>query len=182
MAVTCSRCGEELFGAVNRCWRCGHHFETSQANSAVPPLLRMPIDIAFRTSPVEAEQTNKDAIPLATLDETEFAPPMLPAASDVTKHHVNSNDPHDSFRGSVAIASIVVAAMSAVGSFFTMWAMVPACLSLFLAWLGFRSHRKRLCFLTLLLASIAFFWGTLQAVRAYQTYQKIRQAEQADWL
>ncbi|MCA9199099.1 MAG: hypothetical protein KDA87_16245 [Planctomycetales bacterium] len=181
MAVTCSRCGEELFGAVNRCWRCGHHFETSQANSAVPPLLRMPIDIAFRTSPVDADPTNNTAIPLATLDETEFAQPALPGNAVATSH-VTSNDPHDSFRGSVAIASIVVAAMSAVGSYFTMWAMVPACLSLFLAWLGFRSNRKRLCFLTLFLASVAFFWGTLQAVSAYQTYQKIRQAEQADWL
>src|SRR5687767_8610293 len=24
MSVKCSKCGEELLGAVNRCWKCGH--------------------------------------------------------------------------------------------------------------------------------------------------------------
>ena len=26
MAVRCSKCGEELLGPVNRCWKCGQQF------------------------------------------------------------------------------------------------------------------------------------------------------------
>ncbi|MCC9609721.1 hypothetical protein LOC68_11200 [Blastopirellula sp. JC732] len=42
MATICSNCGEELIGAVNRCWRCGREFEIDSL-SDVPPVRRMRI-------------------------------------------------------------------------------------------------------------------------------------------
>lgn len=48
MAVFCAKCGEELLGAINRCWRCGTEYESRSGNIDVPPVRRRPI------KPVEA--------------------------------------------------------------------------------------------------------------------------------
>ncbi|MFI4874927.1 MAG: hypothetical protein ACIALR_06305 [Blastopirellula sp. JB062] len=42
MSTICSHCGEELIGAVNRCWRCGREFQID-ALADVPPIRRSPI-------------------------------------------------------------------------------------------------------------------------------------------
>ncbi|UUO05803.1 hypothetical protein M4951_20830 [Blastopirellula sp. J2-11] len=42
MSTICSNCGEELIGAVNRCWRCGREFEID-ALADTPPVRRMSI-------------------------------------------------------------------------------------------------------------------------------------------
>jgi len=36
VAVKCSKCGEELLGAVNRCWRCGQAFVASPEAPTAP--------------------------------------------------------------------------------------------------------------------------------------------------
>lgn len=43
MAVHCTKCGEELLGAVNRCWRCGLEFEVRGGDSDRPPVRRPPV-------------------------------------------------------------------------------------------------------------------------------------------
>lgn len=43
MAVLCAKCGEELLGAINRCWRCGTEYESHRGRSDVPPIRRAPI-------------------------------------------------------------------------------------------------------------------------------------------
>jgi hypothetical protein len=43
MKVICAKCGEELLGAVNRCWKCGTTFETSAGDEHGPPVRRAPI-------------------------------------------------------------------------------------------------------------------------------------------
>ncbi|MEY4179806.1 MAG: hypothetical protein RLY70_3380 [Planctomycetota bacterium] len=43
MKAHCGYCGEEIMGAVNRCWRCGHHFAVSPAADGLPPVRRDPI-------------------------------------------------------------------------------------------------------------------------------------------
>jgi len=42
MAVHCAKCGEELLGAVNRCWKCGREFEPQTGNQELPPIRRAP--------------------------------------------------------------------------------------------------------------------------------------------
>ena len=37
MALKCDKCGEELLGAVNRCWRCGGRVDQVVAASVPPP-------------------------------------------------------------------------------------------------------------------------------------------------
>ena len=43
MKITCAKCGEELLGAVNRCWKCGTSFELSAGDDDGPPVRRAPI-------------------------------------------------------------------------------------------------------------------------------------------
>ncbi|MFM7073758.1 MAG: hypothetical protein ACKO38_18380 [Planctomycetota bacterium] len=43
MKVHCGYCGEEMMGAVNRCWRCGHRFAATPAADGQPPIRRDPI-------------------------------------------------------------------------------------------------------------------------------------------
>ena len=43
MAVLCAKCGEELLGAINRCWRCGTEYESRSGKIDLPPLRRAPI-------------------------------------------------------------------------------------------------------------------------------------------
>jgi len=38
MAVHCSKCGEELLGAVNRCWKCGQTFALHPEMDGRPPV------------------------------------------------------------------------------------------------------------------------------------------------
>ena len=43
MSVRCSHCGEELLGAVNRCWKCGHAFAAQPTTDGLPPVRRVPL-------------------------------------------------------------------------------------------------------------------------------------------
>ncbi|MGE0756916.1 MAG: hypothetical protein AB7O38_07845, partial [Pirellulaceae bacterium] len=42
MAVRCAHCGEELLGAVNRCWRCGKALAVHAGPIDIPPVRRPP--------------------------------------------------------------------------------------------------------------------------------------------
>ena len=53
MAVRCSKCGEELLGPVNRCWKCGQTFATLPDAGGLPPVRHEP---AASTSVVIAER------------------------------------------------------------------------------------------------------------------------------
>jgi len=43
MAVRCSHCGEELLGAVNRCWKCGRAFAAQPTLDGLPPVRCVPL-------------------------------------------------------------------------------------------------------------------------------------------
>ena len=43
MAVVCAKCGEELLGSVNRCWRCGQRAVSTPDAADAPPVRRSPV-------------------------------------------------------------------------------------------------------------------------------------------
>ena len=43
MNAQCAQCGEELLGAVNRCWRCGTDFVSPVDSAELPPVRRPPL-------------------------------------------------------------------------------------------------------------------------------------------
>ena len=42
MATICSKCGEQLLGSVNRCWKCGTEYQATP-ESDIPPICRGPV-------------------------------------------------------------------------------------------------------------------------------------------
>lgn len=51
MRAHCGYCGEEILGAVNRCWRCGHRFPSAASVDGEPPVRRAPIAVPLDGSP-----------------------------------------------------------------------------------------------------------------------------------
>lgn len=45
MAVRCSKCGEELLGPVNRCWKCGQQFTAQAETGGLPPVRYAPVNL-----------------------------------------------------------------------------------------------------------------------------------------
>lgn len=64
MEVTCGQCGEELLGAVNRCWRCGAKIPAHPGDMQTPPIRRDPIPLPEIE---EASPRDGEAIVVAAL-------------------------------------------------------------------------------------------------------------------
>ncbi|EAQ77585.1 hypothetical protein DSM3645_08296 [Blastopirellula marina DSM 3645] len=83
VSTICSNCGEELIGAVNRCWRCGRDFEID-ALADIPPIRRMHILPTYlHSSPIVA---NAATSPPESAEEeiisAELASPPTPLRLD----------------------------------------------------------------------------------------------------
>ena len=84
MAVKCASCGEELMGAVNCCWRCGHEFISQPGSTDLPPVRQQPV------TPVPPEIADADTI--ANHGE---APSDFTVSSDASPVAVSATqDPH----------------------------------------------------------------------------------------
>lgn len=105
MSVICSNCGEELMGAVNRCWKCGTPFirsETVRTSSRdtsgstqtvqlqVPPIRRAPV-LALYLAPEESEVDEPiDAIIEEEDNEAEATSPQSNAIVPTAKRFLDS--------------------------------------------------------------------------------------------
>ena len=83
MAVRCGQCGEELLGAVNRCWRCGSTVLSRAGDANLPPIRRPPIPVASEVLGVSDEP---DVVVAALADQLTGAPdarrPAVPDGTD----------------------------------------------------------------------------------------------------
>lgn len=69
MTVFCAKCGTELLGAVNRCWKCGLPVVSSADNSPLPPVRRAPVLGPLHVPPweaISAEVLEPESAPNAT--------------------------------------------------------------------------------------------------------------------
>lgn len=91
MKVNCENCGEELLGAVNRCWRCGTVVASAAVEVDLPPIRRTPpvrdgqmvaTDDDTTGAGEDAEQRAGDATPdaaeLSTSNAGTDQPPVVP--------------------------------------------------------------------------------------------------------
>jgi hypothetical protein len=78
MAVRCSKCGEELLGPVNRCWKCGQTFATLPDMGGLPPVRREP---APASAPVIAAPLAAEPAALAS-EVTGIDEPVAAVAAD----------------------------------------------------------------------------------------------------
>jgi hypothetical protein len=95
MSVRCAKCGEELLGAVNRCWKCGQKFDLRPEIDGRPPVRFEMTEAA--TEPVEAVLLDEPPAEPSTGDgaaqaaatpatvETSYYPPAPAWTSAATK-------------------------------------------------------------------------------------------------
>ncbi len=86
MAVRCSKCGEELLGPVNRCWKCGQQFTAQAETGGLPPVRYAPIELPsdvvmaeFAGGPVTATVPGEDS---AAASSPLSASSSVPAATN----------------------------------------------------------------------------------------------------
>ena len=133
MRVRCQNCGEELIGAVNRCWQCGtavavlHH-------QAVPPIRRTPVDLHCRTS----------------------SAPVTKAGS-IVPVHIN-----DRTRTTCAHATVWVGAAGCLIGVVSVWSVFPATVGIVLGILGMKTRRRDLASTGLVISVLALFLGFAQ--------------------
>jgi hypothetical protein len=72
MSVRCSKCGEELLGPVNRCWKCGQQFTAQAEAGGLPPVRYAPVNLP--PDVVQAEFADGGVV-------TAAAPGMEPTAA-----------------------------------------------------------------------------------------------------
>ena len=65
MTVRCAHCGEELLGAVNRCWKCGQAFSAQPTVDGLPPVRSQTPAAAL----VGAAVAQEEAIEARVLDD-----------------------------------------------------------------------------------------------------------------
>src|SRR5436190_1837659 len=100
MTVRCSKCGEELLGAVNRCWKCGQTFALRPEIDGRPPI--RPELPPIGAEPLEAivlDETN-----VATAPAVQMVPTALPwtvTSSAVQPSKVTTADLIDARRASL---------------------------------------------------------------------------------
>lgn len=185
MSVVCSKCGEELMGAVNRCWKCGSTFartetaktstdqrdrNTTQDRFRVPPIRRSPVlerylfpAILEHDEPIQAiiEEESADEVTESqeageSFSETKFASFLRRWLPD----------DWTSVGGSVlAIFACIASYYSIVGVFLSAIAVM---LNVYLInwkrspwrWIGFALATLSLMFALAQTVSTIYFWGT----------------------
>ena len=158
MTIKCEKCGEELLGAVNRCWRCGTKVELGVPASPPPPSTgSVPGHVA---APPTAEPGGD-----VVVAELVQPPPGKDAHPQPQAATISRPRPPNLRRLSAAqggaIAALVLGLMSVVAGFYTVLAAIPAALGLALGAWGLFSPRRGpailgllLCFLALATASV----------------------------
>ena len=186
MPVHCAECGEELLGSVNRCWRCGHEFESRTGSIDDPPVRRRPIS-ELLAEPLEAVIVDQQAAPSAVVptagerwqrrgspfvirdESVEQGPAGQPADNVAAVGPVPAQYPTALGAAGGATAAIVLACIGLV-----LVALFPA-IALFLAAIGLgfgvwglRAPRREPAIAGLILCCIAFSLSA--GGLAYQVY------------
>ncbi len=182
MSVRCSQCDEELFGAVNRCWRCGQRFAADLDSTKVPPVRRSPIEDI--TDP--GELVVAEVVQPPSLDRSDGAttagnpvstiPPVRAPATDGSAQF----ERRDRLLGAFAIASLVLGLLSLWAGFYTAWALLPSLVGLVLGILALDSKRRGTAILGVGMCCVALaVSGFRAAVEVHTWYKGFSPFEQA---
>lgn len=83
MSVICDKCGEELMGAVNRCWKCGTQFQRIEG-APIPPIRRAPVLASYVRPAAPQVETADDEVYEALVEEEDSQPQETQATSRLT--------------------------------------------------------------------------------------------------
>jgi hypothetical protein len=188
MSVRCSQCGEELMGAVNRCWKCGQQFAARPTVDGLPPVRPEYEAVAVELShePLEARVLEDDAAIaaaemqfLASGTSTVTAEPPLKAAAPLPPNPLTTPrpvraEPAAQFRPVYqppnyaaqggAYAALTLGLCGLALSFWRWEAAVIALVGLLAGLWGIYSPRRNLALVGMLLCALAMGLGSYRGV------------------
>lgn len=164
MSVRCSKCGEELLGAVNRCWKCGQALALHPETDGRPPI----------RSPAAGGQEPLSARVLS--DHAAAAPEPR-----VTHRRQSTSDQIDARRASVmamggTVTAVVLGLFSGLLAIVWPPAAVIAVLGLVMGIWGLRSPRRNLALVGMLLCCLAIGLGAFGGARALYVHVQSNRA------
>jgi hypothetical protein len=187
MTVRCSKCGEELMGAVNRCWKCGQTFAQrpeidgrppvrgEALPAEAPPLTAVVLDHASAGAPA-----TRAAIAATGLALPQSAPARAATHSTERLSFPSTSDFIDAKRTSLTamggtIGSLVLGLFALVLALFRFEAALIALLGLVLGIWGLYSPKRALALVAMLLCCLAIGLGSYTGANQLYVYYKNRQ-------
>jgi hypothetical protein len=181
MAVRCSKCGEELLGAVNRCWKCGQTFALHPEIDGRPPVrAELPSGAGQPLEAIIVEQAGEtptaahaggDAVQLA------LPTPVIPVATPryVLPRPASTSELIDARRAGLmamggTVASIVLGVFAAGLAMVWPPAAMIAVLGLVMGIWGLHSPRRNWALIGMLLCCLAIGLGAYGVARAAYVY------------
>lgn len=162
MIRACDSCGEELIGAVNRCWKCGAT-ATIVAKTKIPPIRRAPVQLRVKATVYEA-----------TPEPRQVQAMLLPfAISDQTGYRL----------AQAGVATGVIGCLFGAATFIVspLWPIVFGFAGIGLGLNGMQAKRSDVAILGLSLSVIAIFIGlghvAFDAWTSYQSQQWINELQ-----
>jgi len=178
MTAKCATCGEELLGAVNRCWRCGTRIETPPGDGGEPPVRRTPVmhvlaageaTPAVIDAPADAT-AESDAPVMARRVGSPFAESFTPTGAPAARVAAGTTVPRSTSTNG-GVAALVLGVLSFALSFFTPFAIIVAVVSVALGIWGLYAERRGPAMIGILLGCLALAIGGFnEAVRIYENH------------
>jgi hypothetical protein len=210
MSVRCAKCGEELLGAVNRCWKCGQKFDLRPEIDGRPPVrLEMPTEAAaveailLEEPPAEPSSGSDTAGPAAApaaADAAYYPPapawtaavakkptPAIPRS--IPRSVVNASDIVEARRKSAmamggTVAAIVLGLFAIVIAPFRFEAAFIALIGVIMGIWGLYSPRRNWALAAMLLCCLAVglgaFTGARQILLWLESQREIQMDEPVD--
>ena len=181
MSVRCSKCGEELLGAVNRCWKCGNPLALRPEIDGRPPVRsQLPVN---QQEPLDAIVMEPDAgltaataaghVPIRAAAVEQQRPQRRPPTGELI----------DARRASLmamggTVGSLVLGLFAAMLSILWPPAAMIAVLGLGLGIWGLNSPRRNMALVGMLLCCLAIGLGTYGGARALYVHIQANRAIQ----
>lgn len=181
MAVRCSKCGEELLGAVNRCWKCGQMFALHPEMDGTPPVrTERPPSNQPLPAAVAGESAGQTpaagtaplvAVTPATVPPqvTTWTPRPAPPRRATTAELIEARRAGQMAMGGT-VASIVLGVFAAGFAFVWPPAAVIAVLGLFMGIWGLYSPRRNWALVGMLICCLGIGIGMYGGAKAVYVY------------
>ncbi|MDX1944057.1 MAG: hypothetical protein SFU86_01520 [Pirellulaceae bacterium] len=173
MSVRCAKCGEELLGAVNRCWKCGQQFIARPTIAGEPPAeeaLAIALQPALEARVLD-EAPEAAANPVAAAAPTPIAtglpvmpPPKLPSLARPVPASTNLA----ALGGTVA--TVVLGVFALALAWWRFEAAIVGLVGLVMGVWGLYSSRRGWALVGMLLCCLAIVLGTITGVLQLNHY------------
>lgn len=196
MSVRCAKCGEELLGAVNRCWKCGQVFQRHPESDGLPPRRvewqassvaaldavvledsSLEPEVPARSSAVSPPAAQMPAAPAHPVSPYAMPRPKPPAAP-MGAHLVESHRQSLIAMGGT-VTSLILGVFGLTLAVFRFEGAVIALIGLLMGVWGLYSRRRNWALLAMLLCAAAITLGTYRGVRDLYIYIKENQPVEA---